>query len=133
MSVIGTAYSGMQAGLMRLQASASNIANAGSTGSTDASASANGGQRAYQPLTVEQAEVPGGGTYSRLGTIPNATVIRHDPSSPHADEQGLVAAPDVDLASELVDQASAKIAFEANLKVLETGGRTDRTILELWA
>ncbi len=131
MSVIGTAYSGMQASMLRLQASASNIANAGSTGPT--LPSADSGQRAYQPVAVEQGEVPGGGTYSRLGTIPNAIVSRYDPSSPHADGQGMIAAPDVDLANELLDQASAKIVAQANLRVLETGGRTDRTILELWA
>ncbi len=141
MSVIGTAYSGMQASMMRMQASASNIANANSTGPVPSSAPASSpptapapaSVQAYQPIGVQQGDVAGGGTYIRFGAVTPGTVERHDPSSPHSNGDGMVAAPNVDLAGELVDQAAAKIAFEANLRVLETGGRTDKAILEIWA
>ena len=137
--MIGTAYSGMQASMMRMQASASNIANANSTGPVPSSAPASSppaapaAVQAYQPIGVQQTDVAGGGTYSRFGAVTPGTVERHDPSSPHSNGDGMVAAPNVDLAGELVDQAAAKIAFEANLRVLETGGRTDKAILEIWA
>ena len=143
MSVIGTAYSGMQASMMRMQASASNIANANSTGPVPSSAPTPAPSsstaptpaavQAYQPIGVQQGDVAGGGTSSRFGAVTPSTVERYDPSSPQANGDGMVAAPNVDLAGELVDQAAAKIAFEANLRVLETGGRTDKAILEIWA
>ncbi len=44
----------------------------------------------------------------------------------------MIAAPNVDVTDELVEQLSAKLAFEANLKVIATASELERRSLDLW-
>lgn len=129
MTAIGTALSGMQTSLARLTASASNIANANSTGAPNAAA---GQTQAYQPVRVQTSPTAGGGVAATTVSVTPTTVPRYDPTSPNADASGMVAAPNVDVASEMVEQLSAKIAYEANLKVMRTADRMGESTLEAW-
>lgn len=131
MSAFGIARSGLEASMLRLMASASNIANAQSTGSVPGSA-ANGGQHTYQPVRAEISPLAGGAVQARLVPVDPAYRLTYDPASRQADARGMVAAPNVDMADELVEQIAAKLAFEANLKVIATASDLERRSISLW-
>lgn len=139
MTAIGTALSGMQASLARLNAAASNIANANSTGPIPATSAAQpvgtaapGQAQVYQAVTVSQSETVGGGTAAQTVPVVPSYIPTYDPTSTHADPSGMVAAPNVDVADQLVEQMTAKVAYEANLKVMQTANRMGETTLEVW-
>lgn len=87
-SIISTAFSGMAAQQSRMQAIASNIANADTPG--------------YVRRDVSMVSGPGGGVQA---------VVREEDSG----EGG------IDLATELTGMIEAKMGYEANLAVMETG------------
>ncbi len=73
MNAFGIARSGLEASLVRLAASTSNIANAQSVGPVPGGApgsaaddGAEGGRRACQPVHVEISPLAGGGVQARL-------------------------------------------------------------------
>lgn len=118
------ARSGLAASSLRVEATASNIANASARGplpedGSDASASG-----LYQPLTVVQTPVvtgatPGGVQASIVPITPSYVAV-YEPGSSYANEDGMVAAPNVDLAQNVVSLEEAKAAYKANLAVIET-------------
>ncbi len=119
MQAIGIATSGLRASMARITASASNVADARSIGSLAASRTdAAGGQAAYQPVRVQQSEAINGGVALTYTPVRPSYVAIHEPSSPLADGDGMVAAPDVDLVDESVEQMTAKSAFQANIAVM---------------
>jgi flagellar basal body rod protein FlgC len=71
----------------------------------------------------------GSGTVAYTVPVSPAYVATYDPQSPDANGQGLVAAPNVDLAQELVQLEVAKQAYEANLKTVEAGRSTTNYLL----
>ena len=115
--VSAIALSGMKAALQRFDAAANNIANVRSYGPLP-SAAATGYPPVYTPVDVVQMSVPGGGVVSRVINSPRGPVAYYDPSAPYADANGMVAAPDIDLAVEFVDLITAELDFAANLMVL---------------
>jgi hypothetical protein len=56
-----------------------------------------------------------------------------DPGSPFADANGLVAAPNVDTAQELVNASVARVSYDANLKVIETARHMQGYLLNIFA
>jgi flagellar basal-body rod protein FlgC len=54
----------------------------------------------------------------------------YEPSSPHANEQGLVAAPNVDITKEIVDSMMAEIAYKASAKVIAAEKRNEETLID---
>lgn len=142
MTAIGNALSAMQASMMRLNASASNIANIRSTGvmpgegaggDTSANPPASSSVSAYQPIYTVQSESAGGGTVATYAPTKPATLPSYDPSSSHANEAGMVAMPNVSFVSELTEQQMARLSFEANVKVIETAHKATGSLLESWA
>ena len=131
MSAIGIARSGLDASLLRLTASAANIANAQASGAVPGSGTGSG-QQAYQPVRAEISPLAGGGAGSRLVPVDPAYRLTYDPASRHADARGMVAAPNVDIAGELVEQIAAKAAFQANLKIVSTAAELERRTLQIW-
>jgi flagellar basal-body rod protein FlgC len=115
--VSAIALSGMKAALQRFDAAANNIANVRSHGPLP-SAAATDYPAAYTPVDVVQISVPGGGVVSRVINSPRGPVAYYDPSAPYADANGMVAAPDIDIAAEFVDLITAELDFAANLMVL---------------
>jgi len=129
MDGMSIARSGLEASMLRLTASASNVANAQSNGVVPGSSS---GQAVYQPVRAELSPSAGGGVQGRLVPTDPAYRLTYDPASVHANADGMIAAPNVDVADELVEQLSAKLAFEANLKVVATVSELERRSIDLW-
>jgi len=136
MSSISTiALSGMNAASRRLEVSASNVANASSTGAVpnaDVTLPA-GAPRAYASLQLVQTESAGGGVQTTVATATPSTITVSDPNAPFANKNGLVAAPNVDLSQEMVNQMLASYSFTANAKVLTAADRLARTLLDTTA
>ena len=137
------ATSALKAGAFTVEASASNLANMRTTSTPkDVQAAASeagkksGGQQeapqsdVYTPVRVTQETVAGGGVRARYGAVEPSHVLHYDPSDPVADEEGLVARPNVDPASELVTMRQAQRAYEASLSVIETEDRMTRVLLD---
>src|ERR1700758_5197226 len=91
--------SGMNAATRRLGVSASNVANAMSTGAlSNADGMVPPGEpTTYEPLEVVQTASAGGGTQTTVTTTTPSTTAVSDPQVPFANQNGLVAAPNVDL------------------------------------
>jgi len=136
MSSISTiAVSGMNAAARRLEVSASNVANVTSTGAlpnADGTVPA-GAPRAYAPLELVQTESAGGGTQTAVTTVTPATTAISDPQAPFANQDGLVAAPNVDLAQEMISQLIASYTFAANATVMKADDRMAGALLNITA
>lgn len=144
MSIFSIATSGLSAASLRVNVAASNIANVRTTGPLPASsASAGAGSSstssaypaAYVPLRVDQVDqfsgsTPGG-TVATVSTVSPSYTAQSDPSAPYANQDGLVAAPNVDLASEFVQLATAKYSFIANAKVIQAYSETTESLLDI--
>ena len=63
---------------------------------------------------------------------PAATPVA-DPSAPYADGNGMVAAPNVDLAGEAVDQLLARYDFAFNAVVLRSYAQMMKSLLDITA
>jgi|ERR1700761_2869492 flagellar basal-body rod protein FlgC len=143
MSILSIATSGLSAASTRLNVAASNIANAQSTGplpapggSSRGAASANSTLPAvYIPLQVNQVDQSGGsaqgGTVATVSAVSPGFVAQSDPGSPFANQDGLVAAPNVDPANDFVQLAVAKYAFAANAKVVQAYSDMSKSLLDI--
>jgi flagellar basal-body rod protein FlgC len=136
MSSIATiALSGMNAAARRLEVSASNVANVMSTGAlpnADGTVPA-GAPRAYAPLELVQTASAGGGTQTTVMTVTPSTTAVSDPQAPFANQNGLVAAPNVDLSQEMLGQMIASYSFAANATVMKAADRMTGTPLNITA
>jgi flagellar basal-body rod protein FlgC len=136
MSSISTiAQSGMNAAARRLEVSASNVANVTSTGAlpnADGAVPA-GAPRAYAPLELVQTASAGGGTQTAVTTVTPSTTAAYDPRAPFANQDGLVAAPNVDLAQEMISQLIASYSFTANAAVMKADDRMTGALLNITA
>jgi flagellar basal-body rod protein FlgC len=127
-SAINTALSGLNAASRRLENSANNIANQFST-----STSLNGQRvdKPYTPQQIKQVTLEAGGVATVTTDKDPASVSYFDPSNPQANEQGLVAFPNVDTAQELIGQQVAAYDFKANLKTIETANKMQQKLLDI--
>jgi flagellar basal-body rod protein FlgC len=108
-SISTIALSGMNAAARRIEVSASNVANAASTGAlanADGTLPA-GAAQAYAPLDVVQTASADGGTQTTVTTASPSTTAISDPQAAFANANGLVAAPNVDLSQEMIGQLIA--------------------------
>ena len=117
MSVFDISGRAMSAQLARLNATASNLANAGAVSGTR-----EGAFRALRPVfrTIEAA--PGIATVSveRVVQAGGEPTMRHDPSHPLADAEGNVWEAGVDSTAELIDMVEAARQYQNNVQVLQT-------------
>lgn len=120
---LNIAGSGLNAERVRLQAVASNMANARTTRTPD------GGPYQRQVPVFKAASVRDFGTdldqQLRSVEIPRVEKLAgfrevQDPSHPDADANGYVRYPDIDILHEMVDMMSASRAYEANAEVVDT-------------
>lgn len=118
-SIISTVLTGILGAAKQAEAAASNIVNADTVGSTDAS-----GQQAYTPVdTVNTSLSDGNGSAGiRTEFVPRdpAFVPSFQPGSPFADENGFVNAPNVNLSAELVTLKEAEFSYKANAQLIRT-------------
>ena len=120
MKVFDIAGSGMSAQSVRLNTTASNMANINS-----ASADAESAYRARHPVfetVTRDAEAAGSAGVRVLGVVessePPARV--YEPGNPLADEQGYVFRSNVNMAEEMTNMISASRAFQTNAEILTT-------------
>jgi len=162
-SAISIAVSGMNGASTRLDVAASNIANevttgpiptnglsplaiellnAGSTNTASPStvnANATGGTTpgAYVPLAFNQVDQTAGsgpsGTFGTVSPVSPSFVPSFDPSSPFANQNGLVAAPNVDPVNEIVQLAISRYSFAANAKVAQTDSEMTKSLLDIFS
>jgi flagellar basal-body rod protein FlgC len=107
----------MSAQLARLNATASNLANAGSVSGSRATAF-----RALRPVFETDEQSPGVATV-HVGQIVRSNLEptrRHDPTHPLADANGDVWEAGVDSAAELVEMVEAARQYQNNVQVLQT-------------
>ncbi|MGQ9371095.1 flagellar basal body rod protein FlgC [Azospirillum sp. ST 5-10] len=127
------AVTGMAAQTRRLEASASNTANVRSRGALPG-ATADGQPEPYRPVGVAQSEqragTAAGGTRAVFTPITPAYLPEYDSDAPYADARGLVAAPNVDLAREAVDQVAASRTYAANAAVVRTADDLLQSLLD---
>ena len=95
MSMSAISLSGMQASMVRMTASASNVANVASQGN--------------QPVRAVLSDVAGGGVSARIEAS---------------------GAAEVDLTDQMVEMLVAKIAFQANAKMLATAHDLERGLVD---
>lgn len=107
----------MSAQLVRLNATASNLANAGAV-----SGSEQGAYRAIRPVFRTVADTPGIATVQveRVVTSDTPATKRHDPNHPLADKNGDVWEAGVDTSAELVDMVEASRQYQNNVQVMQT-------------
>jgi flagellar basal-body rod protein FlgC len=132
-SILSIAASGLAAASRRLEVSASNIANMSDTGPLPGANVPNAASfpPAYAPQRVDQVEVAGGGTATTVTTLSPSYVTSYDPGAPYADKNGLVAAPNVDLGNEIVQQITARYAFALNARVIQVEAEMMKALLDI--
>jgi flagellar basal-body rod protein FlgC len=135
MNAVSIALSGMRAASARLDAAASNLANMSDVGAVPNS-DAKVTTPLYQPLSVHTYQAgtgaePAGVNYQITPT--SAYVQVYDPTAPEADSSGMVAMPNVDVASTLVDTLYARSQFEALAKVIKATDHMQRAAINIMA
>ncbi len=115
---LSIALSGLMAQDQRLSATASNIANATTTGAVPTPQSP--ATTVYKPLNVSYTSLADGGVIANVTPDQNGYSTVYDPSNAYANSQGLVAAPNVDLSQEIVNLIETKTLFKANVAVIKT-------------
>ncbi len=116
-NAIGIALSGLNAASLKLNASASNIANLSTVGSL-----VDPDNAPYTPLITQSKSLGTGGVLTQYAPKPNPFFPAYDPDSPFADENGVVGVPNVDLAEEIVNSKLAAITYKANLSTIKVSG-----------
>jgi flagellar basal-body rod protein FlgC len=117
LSVYDIAGRAMSAQLVRLNTTASNLANAGTVSGTK-----EGAFRAIKPVFQSVTEAPGVATVrvDRVVTSNTEPTKRHSPDHPLADANGDVWEAGVDSATELVEMIESARQYQNNVQVLQT-------------
>lgn len=115
-NAISTSLSGLMAQSKKLSVAANNIANASTTGPLDSTEAG----RPYQAQEAVLTAGNGGGVDVTIRPRNNPTIPSYSPDSPDANEDGMVAAPNVNLDEELISSKMAEQAYAANAKVMST-------------
>ena len=132
MSIASTiAISGLDAASLRLQVSATNVANAMSSGPLPDAPDASSYPAVYSAQTVVQTDVSGGGTSASIASESPGTVASYDPTAPYADSNGMVASPNVDYVTEAVQQMMAGMAYAASAAVLRSDTQMTSALLNV--
>lgn len=117
MNVFDIAGRAMSAQLVRLNATASNMANAGNVTGSEGAA-----YRAIKPVFQSVTETPGVSTVkvAQVVTTDAKPTKRHDPNHPLADKNGDVWEAAVDQNAELIDMIETARMYQNNVQVLNT-------------
>lgn len=127
---LGIAVSGMSANATWMDAIASNVANMNDTSALPAG---NAPYMGYQPVTVAMSATASGGVSAQVEPTMPAYSPGYDPSAPLANSQGLVAVPNVDLATAVVDQTMALQSYKANADMFRTAEDMAKVTLDMMA
>ncbi len=131
MSIAGT---GMNAQLIRMNTTASNLANAGVVAGTDA-----GAFRAKRPVFESllnnamsgKESFEGGVRVNEIIDDPKPVKQVLEPNNPLADENGYVFASNVNEIEELIEMMDASRAYQNNIEVISTAKQLMSRTLEV--
>jgi len=117
MSIFDISGRAMSAQLVRLNATASNLANAGAVSGTEG-----GAYRAIRPVFSTVVDKPGVATVKvdQVVTSDTPATKRHDPGHPLADQNGDVWEAGVDSSAELVEMIESSRMYQNNVQVMQT-------------
>ena len=117
LSIFDISGRAMSAQLVRLNATASNLANAGAIAGSEGEA-----YRAIRPVFKTVTDTPGVATVQvdRVVQSDTPAIKRHDPNHPLADRNGDVWEAGVDQSAELVDMVESSRMYQNNVQVLQT-------------
>ncbi|MDT0574706.1 flagellar basal body rod protein FlgC [Croceicoccus sp. F390] len=118
LSLFAVAQRGMSAQLVRMNAAASNLANAGAVAGTEAEA-----YRPLRPVFSEQLDRASGLSTVRVDGVYRsdaAPVRRHDPAHPLADENGDVWDSSVDETAEMVEIMESSRQYQNLVEAMNT-------------
>jgi flagellar basal-body rod protein FlgC len=118
MTIFDLAQRGMSAQMVRMNAAASNLANAGSVSASEA-----GTYRALRPVFAEQLDKASGLATVQVQSVirDNAAPIReHNPDHPLADENGDVWTSPVDENAEMVEMLESSRQYQNLVEALST-------------
>ncbi len=116
-SIFDIAGSAMNAQMLRLNTTASNMANADTVSSTE-----KGAYRARQTVfsTVMDNAAGGGVAVPRIVESEAPVPKRYEPGNPMADADGYVYASNVNAVEEMANMISASRSYQANAEVFST-------------
>jgi flagellar basal-body rod protein FlgC len=143
MNAQSVAASGMNAASLRLEAAASNIANAQTEGvlppstplAQPAGTQAPELQAVYDPRRLDQVSLSSGaasGVSASLKAAPDYSPA-YKPDATYANAKGFVAVPNIDLVQETVGLISAQQSFKANMRVYQTADAMQKALLNIKA
>lgn len=118
MTLFGLAQRGMSAQMVRINAAASNLANAGSV-----SATPDGAYRPIRPVFAEQFDRATGLSSVDVASLQRsaaAPVKQYNPGHPLADDEGNVWAAPVDESAEMVEMMDASRQYQNLVEALST-------------
>lgn len=127
-SAIQSALSGLAAASRRVEVSAQNIANQFSTRRREHGQTVN---EPYVPQQAASVSLPQGGVQSVVRDATNPVTTVYAPDHPDADAEGLLRIPNVDTATELVNQKIASYDYRANLKSIKTADEMQKNLLDI--
>jgi len=133
-NVIDIAATGMSAENVRLNTTASNIANANSV-----SSSYENTYRARKPVfaaaldKANQQQSGVGVGVKVLGVVESnkQLQVEYSPGHPMADDNGYIYKPNVNIVEEMADMMSSSKAYQTNVQVADTTKRIFRRVLQL--
>jgi flagellar basal-body rod protein FlgC len=132
-NVMDISSSGMAAENVRLNSTASNIANANSV-----SSSYDETYRARHPVFAAALDRASADQSKGVGVEVKGIVesqrplqIEYSPGNPMADENGYIYKSNVNIVEEMADMMSASKAYETNVQVADTTKRIFRQVLRL--
>lgn len=115
--IFAIAGSALTAQSARLNAVASNLANA------DSVTGADGQPYRAKQVVFRAMPVEGGGLGVRVTQVVDSAApsrMQYDPANPAADAKGYVALPNVNVVEEMVNMISASRAYQTNAEVMNT-------------
>jgi len=118
LTIFEVAGRAMSAQLVRMNATASNLANASVVSSSEA-----GAYRTLRPVFRTQFDRASGMStvgVEKIVTAGNAPTKRHDPDNPLADSNGDVFEAAVDETREFVDMMETARSYQNNVEVMQT-------------
>lgn len=140
-NIFDIAGSGMNAQSVRLNTTASNIANAES-----ASSSSEGVYRGRHPVFAASYNQMLGNPNAGSGSVNDASVgvgvmgiveseaplqMRYEPNHPLADDDGYVFYPNVNVVEEMTNMLSASRSFQVNVEVMNSAKQMVQRVLTL--
>jgi flagellar basal-body rod protein FlgC len=131
--ILSIAVSGLNAAAARISNAASNIVNASSESSYPTNTAAYTGYVPQDIISVTQVTSGGASLGVQVASAPRNPAFNaaFDPQSPLANTNGIVAVPNVDIASELVSTIASSTSYGASAKVIEVAQKLDKALLDI--